>query len=106
MKIRSWRNLLILSFATWAMVATGCAPIEPKLGETFKDCPKCPELVLVPAGNYSMGDLNGGGRANEQPVHSISILTNFAVGKFEITYENWDACVRDGGCDFLPSDYG
>lgn len=106
MSIRSWRNFLIFSFATSAMAATGCAPLEHKIGETFKDCAECPELVLVPAGQFSMGDLNGRGRANEQPVHNVKIITDFAVGKFEVTYENWRACIRDDGCEFLPSDYG
>ena len=29
-----------------------------KPGQVFKDCPKCPELVVVPSGLYIMG-LNG-----------------------------------------------
>ncbi len=110
MKVRFLSSPLFLSFAIWTMAAMGCAPIEPKLvepklGETFKDCGKCPELVLVPAGSYSMGDLNGGGRVNERPVHNVRILKKFAVGKFEVTYDNWDACVWDVGCDYNPKSY-
>jgi formylglycine-generating enzyme required for sulfatase activity len=50
----------------------------PKIGEAFKDCAECPELVPIPAGNYLMGGS-----------HAINIDRNLAVGKFEITQRQW-----------------
>ena len=32
------------------------------------------------------------------PVHRVTIREPFAVGVYEVTFEEWDACVRDGGC--------
>lgn len=62
-------------------------------GTVFRDCPDCPEMVVIPPGNYLMG----GSR-------SISLPRAYAVGKFEVTFEQWDACVAAGGCTHKPSD--
>jgi len=103
MNIRSLRNLLTLALAASTLATAGCAPKRLEVGESFKDCSECPELVVVPAGHFNMGDLNSRDHLNEQPVHSVSIPIGFAVGKYEVTYENWAACVRDGGCSFTPT---
>jgi uncharacterized protein YgiM (DUF1202 family) len=60
-----------------------------KPGDTFKDCDTCPEMVVIPKGSFQMGDLNGGGFANEKPVHRVNINYSFAVGKFEVTQAQW-----------------
>ena len=59
----------------------------PKAGEQFTDCAECPEMVVVPAGSYRMGGQ-----------HQVTIGAPFAVGKYEVTFAQWDACVRGGGC--------
>ena len=54
-----------------------------------------------------MGDLDGGGDSDEKPVHRVTIPNKFAVGKFEATFSQWDACVTAGGCnDHSPDDRG
>lgn len=74
---------------------------EHKPGETFKDCENCPEMVVVPAGEFTMGsppnekDRND----NEGPQHSVQIPAAFAVGKFEVTKDQFDAFVNDSGHD-------
>jgi formylglycine-generating enzyme required for sulfatase activity len=65
---------------------------------TFKDCDLCPEMVVIPPGQFRMGDLHGGGMYWENPVHDVRIDYSFAVGKYEVTFAEWDACVSDGGC--------
>lgn len=52
-------------------------------------CPKCPEMVVVPAGCYLMGE----GQARER----VSIGRSFAVGKYEVTLKEWKACVVSTG---------
>ena len=43
----------------------------------------------------------------EGPVHRVSIGEALAVGVYEVTFEEWDACVRDGGCGgYRPNDRG
>ena len=43
--------------------------------------------------------LDEGGRYdNEDPQHTVTIIRTFAVSKFEVTFNDWDACVSVGGC--------
>jgi formylglycine-generating enzyme required for sulfatase activity len=76
-------------------------------GAAFRDCPECPEMVVVAAGSFQMGsaDDQAGHQPDESPRHEVRIGAPFAVGKFEVTFAEWDACVADGGCDgFAPDD--
>ena len=60
-----------------------------------------PEMVVVPGGSFMMGSQNG--NPEERPVHRVTIRS-FEVGRYEVTFEEWDACVSDGGCSSLPND--
>ena len=63
-----------------------------KPGAVFKDCETCPELVVIPAGSFKMGDLSGKSIfPREKPVHEVKIGYSFAVGKYEITQAEWEA---------------
>jgi formylglycine-generating enzyme required for sulfatase activity len=71
----------------------------------FRDCANCPRMVVIPAGEFTMGSHPSEGGAEAQ--HRVTIATPFAVSKFEITFEEWDACVSDGGCGgYRPDDEG
>ena len=78
--------------------------LKRKPGEIFRDCEQCPEMVVVPPGRFRMGDLSGGGASNEKPVHDVTIASQFAVGKYEVTFAEWDACMAAGGCTHRPDD--
>lgn len=69
-------------------------------GETFKECDVCPEMIVVPAGSFNMGvrDDVYPHETNEAPQRRVTLLRPFAVGKFEVTFDEWDSCVRNGGC--------
>ena len=56
---------------------------------------------MVPAGSFMMGSPKGeeGRDDYEGPRHEVRIPAPFAVGKFEVTWDEWDACVAAGGCD-------
>ncbi len=69
----------------------GIFPKRYRPGDAFKDCDDCPEMVVVPAGSFRMGDLDGGGSKVEKPVHRVTIPNAFAVGKFEVTQAQWKA---------------
>jgi formylglycine-generating enzyme required for sulfatase activity/uncharacterized caspase-like protein len=73
-------------------------------GTAFRDCDECPEMVVVPPGHFTMGanEITGGAK----PPHSVNIPRQFAAGKFEVTFDEWDACVRERGCAHNPSDQG
>jgi formylglycine-generating enzyme required for sulfatase activity len=69
-------------------------------GDVFRDCRDCPEMVAIPSGQFMMdGYFDGDVR---RPLHRVSVA-DFAIGKYEVTFEEWDACVRGGGCASNPS---
>lgn len=80
--------------------------LRPK--DAFKDCPECPEMVVLPAGEFKMGSAEQeAARSNsEGPQHAVQLRRPFAVGKYEVTFAEWDACVADGGCSHRPRDSG
>jgi len=67
-------------------------------GQTFRDCDVCPLMVMVPSGSFQMGDLAGGGDGDELPVRTVDVAP-FAAGVFELTWNEWDACVAEAACD-------
>ncbi|MBV9190110.1 MAG: SUMF1/EgtB/PvdO family nonheme iron enzyme [Betaproteobacteria bacterium] len=77
-------------------------------GRVFRDCQGCPEMVILPLGSYNMGSpATEAGRApTEGPQHRVAITQQIAVGKFEVTFDEWAMCVREGGCKENPGDTG
>ena len=75
-------------------------------GAVIRDCEACPEMVVVPAGTFRMGDLHGGGDVDEGPVRAVSIPRAFAIARYETTFAQWDACVAAGACRQGVSDIG
>jgi formylglycine-generating enzyme required for sulfatase activity len=67
----------------------------PQPGETFKDCDECPEMIVIPPGQFRMGDVSGKGDTNEKPVHYVRFDYSFAVGKFEVTLAQWRAVMAN-----------
>src|SRR4051812_1424855 len=59
--------------------------IKPK--NSFTECNRCPVMVVVPEGEFTMGspETESGRDANEGPQHKVSIARHFAVSKFEVT---------------------
>jgi formylglycine-generating enzyme required for sulfatase activity len=60
-------------------------------GTSFKDCPECPEMVVVPAGSYMMGSANPKAPLYEKPQHRVMFARAFAIGKYEVTQAEWSA---------------
>ncbi|WP_198290257.1 SUMF1/EgtB/PvdO family nonheme iron enzyme [Methylosinus sp. LW4] len=72
--------------------------VPPGSGTPFQDplgngepCPKCPEMVVAPDGSFEMGE--------EGHQHPVTFARPFAVGRYAVTFEQWDACVADGKCE-------
>jgi formylglycine-generating enzyme required for sulfatase activity len=67
-----------------------------------------PEMVRIPGGSFVMGSpaSEAGRGADEGPQRTVSVRA-FEVGKYEVTFAQWDACVADGGCGgHRPADQG
>ena len=65
-------------------------------------------MVVIPAGSFLMGSPEGeeGRLDREGPQHPVTIGAPFALGKYEVTFDEWDACVAAGGCEHRPDDQG
>ena len=70
---------------------------DVKPGQVFKDCPDCPEMVIVPAGSFTMGSID---YPDEKPAHSVTIQI-FALGRTEVTQGQWKAVMGSN-----PSHFG
>lgn len=109
------RNLLGLIIATFCLMwmpaqaqaqaakqgkSAKASRVRPalKAGEIFRDCPSCPEMVVIPSGTFNMGSPNSekGRGDDEGPVHSVNVAT-FALGKTEITRGQFAEFVNKSG---------
>jgi formylglycine-generating enzyme required for sulfatase activity len=59
-------------------------------------------VVVVAAGSFDMGSTSD----FENPVHRVTIAKPFAIGRHEVTFNEWDRCVDAGGCKHRPDDRG
>jgi formylglycine-generating enzyme required for sulfatase activity/uncharacterized caspase-like protein len=95
-----------------ASAVSHSAPLSPErerklaLKDTFKECDGCPEMIVVPAGSFMMGSPPNEPQRNknEDPQHKVTFAKAFAVGRFAVTFDEWDACAADGGCSYRPPD--
>lgn len=109
------RAVVVAAALLLGPILTSCAqtvtPVAPSVAlppprpvvQEFDDCDGagwCPTMVVIPAGPFMMGSPHGesGRGINEGPLHEVSIR-RFAVGKFELTWDQWQACVDRGGCN-------
>jgi formylglycine-generating enzyme required for sulfatase activity len=82
-------------------VMTAEAERAKKPLESFRECARdCPEMIVIPAGAFMMGspDQEAGRGRDEGPLHPVTIAKPFAVSKYAVTFDDWDACVSVGGC--------
>jgi formylglycine-generating enzyme required for sulfatase activity len=84
-----------------AVVAQRDTALDP--GETFRDCPDCPEFVVVPPGDFVMGSND---TPYEKPERTITVRRPFAIGRREVTFAEWDQCADAGACKHRPDDHG
>jgi formylglycine-generating enzyme required for sulfatase activity len=106
---RSWVVLLAAAFALLIGFLLSTEPHvdvsktsragDYRAGETFKDCAVCPEMLVIPAGEFTMGSPSSeeGRFENEGPQHRVTIGKELAVGKYEITVGEFSQFVADTG---------
>ena len=110
----AWAIVLLLAQPVWGQTPSAKsaipeaferpaqAPMAP--GTTFRDCPECPDLVVVPGGSFWMGSPAGmnaagaakapSGQPNEMPQHRVEVPA-FAMGKHEVTQQQWTAVMGE-----------
>lgn len=88
-------------------------PRDPEARE-FRDCKDgfCgPVMVALPAGRYTRGTSDAEAErlisehpavkhqlSTERPAREVTIGYHVAVGKFEVTFDDWEACIRHVRC--------
>jgi formylglycine-generating enzyme required for sulfatase activity len=70
----------------------------PQALSLIQDCPACPSLVVLPQGRGQIGDTGTEGEPSERPARVVIMDYGLAMGRFEVTQSEWNACVSDGGC--------
>jgi formylglycine-generating enzyme required for sulfatase activity len=103
--VKSGRLVKTLPLVVSLVVAAPFAQAEDarQPGDTFRDCADCGEMVVVPPGEFDMGAAD---MASEAPVHRVTIAKPFAIGRREVSFAEWDACVAAGPCKYAPGDHG
>jgi formylglycine-generating enzyme required for sulfatase activity len=96
------RRALRLVAALTALVAVGAlaAGKPAKPGKHIKECSVCPEMVVLPAGTFMMGSPpDEPERDTDEPLHRVDIARSFAIAATPVTWNQWEACVRDNWCE-------
>ena len=80
--------------------------IAPGSGEAFRDFERGPEMVIVPRGEFQMGSLEGeeGRSKHKGPQHHVTIPAPFALGRYPVTFAEWDAFVAAKDDIYKPDD--
>jgi formylglycine-generating enzyme required for sulfatase activity len=62
--------------------------------DILKDGSNGPEMIVIPAGNFQMGDIHEIGANYEKPVHTVQIRNPFALGRYQVTFDEYDKCAK------------
>jgi formylglycine-generating enzyme required for sulfatase activity len=84
-----------------ATAAPPTVPGKASAASEVKPCANCPTMIALPAGSFTMG--NNASDPSEKPAHHVTIGTPFAIGKYEVTVAQWNACVTAGACQHLAN---
>jgi formylglycine-generating enzyme required for sulfatase activity len=95
-------EILMIAMAVQSMAGGGAirADIPGRPTKNFRDCKTCPEMVVIPPGTFIMGSPETEkGRDKDEGEHKVTIGYSFAMSKGPITWDQWEACVREGMCN-------
>ncbi|WP_407530651.1 formylglycine-generating enzyme family protein [Methylobacterium oryzisoli] len=83
-------------------------PLAAPPESDFKDCPNgCPVMVVIPAGRFTMGSADDEpGRSAAEGSRREVTIAKFAASKFEVTFDDWDACVAAAACPHVADGWG
>ncbi len=101
---RPYMTALVRPYVLGAAAENALKPLD-----SFRECARaCPEMVVIPAGTFVMGSpkSEAGHDSAEEPQHTVTIARSFAASRFDVTFDDWDACVAYGDCDPLIGDGG
>ena len=92
-------SLLALGSAFAAPLAFAASAQTTEPGKTFSECRNCPTMIVLAAGKFLMGaPADEPERDVDEPQHPVTIEKSFALATTPITWNQWEACVRDHWC--------
>lgn len=95
-----WTAVFLLVGAALLAQSSIAAGKRVKPGDHLKECRSCPELVVLPAGKFLMGSpATEPEREEDEPQHPVTITRAFALSITAVTWNQWEACVRDNWCN-------
>jgi formylglycine-generating enzyme required for sulfatase activity len=95
-------SVLAAGLATTSAVGQRERSAQPKLepGQAFTECRHCPDMIVVPAGRFTMGSPADEPERRENEVQrEVTFARPFAMSRTAVTWDQWEACVRDRWCD-------
>ena len=94
----AYRALATTRLAALSEAAAVDPPRVWESGDVFRDCPTCPEMVVVPAGTFLMGSdrRDDESQDDERPRHRVTV-DRFALGVHEVTRDEYAAFVAETG---------
>ncbi len=81
--------------------AFDAAGLRAGTGAPFRDCADCPEMVWIPPG---AAPRTPGDTPIQRWFQGFELAVPLAVGRHEVTFAEWDACVAQGGCSRTPEE--
>ena len=98
------RRICVICTISVPLIA--CAENETKPDQALRDCVNCPSLVIIPDGSFQMGGGSPWSSASDENTGPTIAISSFALGKYEVTFAEWNVCVSAGACDRQPDDQG
>ncbi|HJR32741.1 MAG TPA: SUMF1/EgtB/PvdO family nonheme iron enzyme, partial [Pseudomonas sp.] len=98
--------LMLLALLGSAVPSLAQAYTAPLPGKVFKDCRNCPEMVVLPAGTFTMGTPEGevGREPDEGPMHEVTFEKPFAMSRYQITAGEWAQYMKETGVTLPDGD--
>jgi formylglycine-generating enzyme required for sulfatase activity len=95
--------LVLLGSAVPSLAQAYTAPLP---GKVFKDCRHCPEMVVLPAGTFTMGTPEDevGREPDEGPMHEVTFDKPFAMSRYQITAGEWAQYMKETGVTLPDGD--
>ncbi|MFM9488388.1 dihydropyoverdine dehydrogenase [Pseudomonas monachiensis] len=99
-------TLTLLAVLGSALPGLAQAYTAPLPGKVFKDCRNCPEMVVLPAGTFTMGtpDDEVGREPDEGPMHEVTFDKSFAMSRYQITAGEWAQYMKETGITLPDGD--
>ncbi|MNV33841.1 Serine/threonine-protein kinase pkn1 [compost metagenome] len=104
--LKKFGTLALLAVLGSALPSLAQAYTAPLPGKVFKDCRNCPEMVVLPAGTFTMGtpDDEVGREPDEGPMHEVTFDKPFAMSRYQITAGEWAQYMKETGITLPDGD--